>query len=133
MGPLGLGTLLKPTVRLDLLRQLRTSAGKVLDQVLASEPKFTPAEWISLLAVYRNLQADPPVDVTAIGTWLQTEMPAEVQLAAFESLAIAGKSNEAAVLPIVLSILKTDKCANPRRGAACGWCGWYARRGETLG
>jgi quinoprotein glucose dehydrogenase len=132
MGAPALEILIKPTLRLDLVRSLRApAAAAALDQALAGELKLSPAQWVSLLSVYRNLQADPPTDITAIGNWLtkHSDMPAEVQLAALESMAVAGKSNGPAVLPVVLSILKSDNAQT--RIAALGVVGSYGLLGAA--
>jgi hypothetical protein len=54
--------------------------------------KLDPPHQVRLIAAYRNVQVDPPINADAVAEWLDKHpgQPLEVELAALESLSLVG-------------------------------------------
>jgi len=102
---------------IEILEALRVPlAAKAFDEYLPSIledeiPRFRSDDRpIRLLTAYRNIQTEPPPDMTAVGDWLikHPDASEKVQLAALETLAIVGDTNTEKILPIIEKMLAHD-------------------------
>jgi hypothetical protein len=85
-----------------------------LDALLRGEAdllaKLDPPHQVRLIAAYRNVQVEPPINADAVAEWLEKHpgRPLDVELAALETLSLAGTTKPDAVTGLANRLL-----ANP--------------------
>ena len=96
------------------LEALRTRDGAaVYEKLLSSEQLLaglSDAETARLLRAYRNFQVEPPVPVTAVVQWLENhpQADAESQVAALETIGLAGAVETAELAPIAARLMQHE-------------------------
>jgi putative membrane-bound dehydrogenase-like protein len=118
LGDVGLSLLVTPAIEgrdiqrqraLEALESLRTAAGaRALNAVMGAADRLAEAELVRVLAAYRHILVEPPVDVHAVADWLlrHTDASPELQIAALETLALCGSHAPQSTLPVVLKLLE---------------------------
>ncbi len=99
---------------LAALEALRTKAGaRALDAVMQHADRLTQQELSRVLAAYRHILVEPPVDVRAVADWLLAHPDAEpeLQIVALETLALCGSHAPQSTLPVVLRLLEHPRSA----------------------
>ena len=85
--------------------------------------KLDPPHQIRLIAAYRNVQVDPPINADAVTEWLDKHpgLPLEVELAALESLSLVGATKPEAVTKLADRLLaKPDQAKEIARRFLAG-------------
>lgn len=123
LGETGLNLLVKPIVdghgsqrekALAALESLRTAAGaRALDAVMRHADRLAQQELSRVLAAYRHILVEPPIDVRAVADWLLAHPDAEpeLQIVALETLALCGNHAPQTTLPVVLRLLEDARSA----------------------
>lgn len=121
LGDTGLNLLVKRIIdghgtgrekALAALESLRTVAGaRTLDAVMQHTDQLTQQELSRVLAAYRHILVEPPVDVRAVADWLLAHPDAEPELhiVALETLALCGNHAPQTTLPVVLRLLEHSR------------------------
>lgn len=103
------GTGVQQERALIALESLRTAAAAgALDAVMQHADRLRPEQLRRVLAAYRHILLEPPVDATAVANWLlqHADAPPELQIAALETLALCGSHAPQTTLPVVLRLLE---------------------------
>jgi putative membrane-bound dehydrogenase-like protein len=90
------------------IEALRTApAATGLDALLQSTDRLSDGQTARVLATYRHLLIEPPVDGRTLARWLveHGDAPSDVQLVGLESLALLGTVDPEKTLPIVNNLL----------------------------
>ena len=95
------------------IQSLRTQAGAELLGRLLSEnmiDRLTPSHQAKVLATYRDILVDPPIQAGAITDWIakQKNLPLEVQLACMETLGAVPGGDQAVMTELAEQLLQQD-------------------------
>jgi hypothetical protein len=81
------------------------------DDLLA---KLDPPHQTRLIAAYRNVQVEPPINADAVADWLDKHpgQPSEIELAALETMSLVGVSHREAITKLADRLLSKPETAN---------------------
>ncbi|TWT55334.1 PVC-type heme-binding CxxCH protein [Allorhodopirellula solitaria] len=110
------------------LESMRTrSAAAAIDALLARDTSaLTDDQLARVIATYRQILVEPPVDATALADWLASHPDADVnvRITAFETIGLLGGADEQQLAETALSLLSVDdEQARTRVIAAIGDAG----------
>lgn len=83
-------------------------AAQALDTILAADTsKLSRDQLIRLISTYRHVLVKPPIEATAVATWLEKhqEADAAVQLAALETLGLVGGAKDEQLQQLAVKLL----------------------------